>query len=77
MATITLQDAQSNLAAVIHRLGPGEEVVILENEQPVAKLVATPPPAAPKPRQLGTMRGSVVYMAPDFDAPLDDFAEYV
>jgi hypothetical protein len=24
-------------------------------------------------RTLGTMKGSVLYMAPDFDAPLEDF----
>jgi hypothetical protein len=28
-------------------------------------------------RQLGTMKGSVLFMAPDFDAPLDDFKEYM
>ena len=28
----------------------------------------------PKPAPgLGTMRGTVLYLAPDFDAPLDDF----
>jgi predicted DNA-binding antitoxin AbrB/MazE fold protein len=30
-----------------------------------------------KSRQLGTMKGSVLYMAPDFDAPLDDFKDYM
>ena len=31
----------------------------------------------PKPmRRLGTLRGSVLSMAPDFDAPLEDFREY-
>jgi len=28
------------------------------------------------PRRLGTMKGSVLYMAPDFDAPLEEFKEY-
>lgn len=27
--------------------------------------------------QLGTLQGTVLYMAPDFDAPLDDFKEYM
>ena len=27
-------------------------------------------------RQAGTLGGTVKYMAPDFDAPLDDFNEY-
>jgi hypothetical protein len=29
------------------------------------------------PRRCGTLRGTVLYMAPDFDAPLDDFKEYM
>ena len=30
-----------------------------------------------QPRRPGTLRGTVLYMAPDFDAPLDDFKEYM
>lgn len=30
-----------------------------------------------KPLQRGSMKGLVIYMAEDFDAPLDDFAEYM
>ena len=29
------------------------------------------------PRRAGTLKGTVKYMAPDFDAPLDDFKEYM
>ena len=28
-------------------------------------------------RRAGTHKGTVKYMAPDFDAPLDDFKEYM
>lgn len=28
-------------------------------------------------RRAGTLRGTVKYMAPDFDAPVDDFGEYM
>ncbi|HEY2911377.1 MAG TPA: hypothetical protein VGI99_14095 [Gemmataceae bacterium] len=28
-------------------------------------------------RRLGTQRGSVLYMAEDFNAPLEDFKEYM
>ena len=34
----------------------------------------TPEPTA---RRAGTLKGTVKYMAPDFDAPLDDFKEYM
>ncbi|QEL21084.1 type II toxin-antitoxin system Phd/YefM family antitoxin [Limnoglobus roseus] len=77
MSTVTIQEAQANLFDLIRRLSPGDEVLITENNQPVAKLVVPPAEPPPKPRQFGTMKGSVLYMAPDFDGPLDDFAEYM
>ena len=77
MTTVTLKEAQSGLADIIHRLTPGDEVVITENDQPVARLVPTPPIPKKANRQLGTMKGTVLYMAPDFDAPLEDFTAYM
>ena len=46
--TMTLKEAQANLADVVHQLSPGDSVVITENDQPVAKLVSEKPapPAA-------------------------------
>ncbi len=73
-ATITVEEAQATLKELIGKLAPGEEVVITDNQQPVAKLVAT---AKPTERKLGTLKGTVLYMAPDFDAPLEDFKEYM
>lgn len=75
MTTVTIQQAQSTLSELIHRLSPGDEVVITENDRPVARLIPTPETPKMLPRQLGTMKGSVLYMAPDFDAPLEDLRE--
>jgi antitoxin (DNA-binding transcriptional repressor) of toxin-antitoxin stability system len=76
MTFVTLQEAQASLADLIHRQVPGEELHITENGETVAKLVVVA--RRPKqPRQLGTMKGTVLYMAPDFDAPLEDFKEYM
>ena len=47
MATVTIQEAQAKLPDLIHKLTPGDEVVITENNQPVAKLVSELP--KPKP----------------------------
>jgi antitoxin (DNA-binding transcriptional repressor) of toxin-antitoxin stability system len=77
MQTVTIQEAQAALSDLIHRLTPGEEVVITENDQPVARLILTPPAPPMSPRPLGTLKGTVQYMAPDFDAPLEDFKEYM
>jgi antitoxin (DNA-binding transcriptional repressor) of toxin-antitoxin stability system len=72
-STITVEEAQARLKELIDKLAPGEELVITWGQQAVAKLVD----ARPGERTLGTMRGTVRYMAPDFDAPLDDFKEYM
>jgi antitoxin (DNA-binding transcriptional repressor) of toxin-antitoxin stability system len=74
MNTITLQEAQTRLSELIHRLTPGEEVIITEDDQPVARLTLATPTER-KPRQLGTLKGTVLHMAPDFDEPIDDFKE--
>jgi hypothetical protein len=43
--TITIEDAQNHLAELIAALIPGEEIVIIQNDQPVAglrELITTP-----------------------------------
>jgi prevent-host-death family protein len=76
--TITIDEAQAKLKELIHQLAPGEEVVITENQQPVAKLVHEQPtptkPARPGP---GLCKGMITYMAPDFGATLEDMKEYM
>jgi antitoxin (DNA-binding transcriptional repressor) of toxin-antitoxin stability system len=37
--TITIDEAQATLKNLIHRLAPGDEAIITENQQPVAKFV--------------------------------------
>ena len=77
MTSITLADAQDKLSELVHGLAPGDEVVITENDRPVARIVAQTAEPAKKPRRSGTLKGTVLYMAPDFDAPLEDFEEYM
>ena len=77
MSTVTIEEARAKLVDLIHTLQPDEEIVITENNQPVARLIPTKSPAQRKPRQSGTLRGTVLYMAPDFDPPLEDFKEYM
>ena len=50
--TITIEEAQAKLKELIHQLAPGEQVIITENQQPVAKLVNEHAKAdeAPSPR---------------------------
>ncbi len=76
MVSVSIQEAQAHLGDLIRGLLPGGELVITDNNQPVARLVAAASEPHLKPRVPGTLRGTVLYMAPDFDAPLEDFEEY-
>jgi antitoxin (DNA-binding transcriptional repressor) of toxin-antitoxin stability system len=60
---------------VIDNLALGQEVVITDNEQPVAKLVGERP-GRPRRPAAGAGKGSILYMAPDFDEPMEEFKEY-
>ncbi len=51
----------------------GEELVLTANDQPVAIVTRTPRTSWPcQPR---TAKDRFFWMAPDFDAPLEDFEE--
>jgi hypothetical protein len=49
----------------------------MDNDQPGARLVLPEDQQQGQTRRLGTLRGTVVEVAPDFDAPLEDFKEYM
>lgn len=77
MLTLPIEEAQARLPDLIHRLSPGEEVVITENDQPVARLVPTGLPAeARRVAKFGTLKGTVLSME-HFDDPLEEFEEYM
>jgi prevent-host-death family protein len=75
MAMVTIQEAQAKLAELIHKLTPGEEVVITENNRPVAKLVSGKPAVSQRP-QPGLCKGMITIVVDD-DEHLKDFAEYM
>jgi antitoxin (DNA-binding transcriptional repressor) of toxin-antitoxin stability system len=74
MAMITIQEAQAKLPDLIHNLKPGEELMITENDQPIAVLIAS---AQVQPRPLpGRGKGMLTILADD-DEHLEDFKEYM
>ena len=75
-AILTVEEAQSRLKQLVAELAPGQEIVLMENHQRVAKLVGERPAIAPRPAP-GLGKGSILYMAPDFDEPLAEFEEYM
>ena len=72
--TMEVENLRLTIPELLDRLTPGDEVILTRNRQPVAQLVteqAKPPRPAP-----GLGKGSLIYMAPDFDAPLEEFQEF-
>ncbi|MGI4790579.1 MAG: type II toxin-antitoxin system Phd/YefM family antitoxin [Janthinobacterium lividum] len=79
MSQVMLEDAATRLDQLIDQANRGEEVIITRGSTPVAKLVPVPPGEAPKPKRSGYGNGkdNILYMADDFDAPLEDFKDYM
>lgn len=74
MKHVELDQVQAELANLIKQALQGEEVVITQSERPVLRLVRIP--ASPPRRKRGSAKGQIK-IAPDFDAPLEDFKAYM
>lgn len=67
--------ALPKLPELVAGMSPGDQLVLTAGGEPVA--VVTRPPRSSWPCQPGTAADRTLWMAPDFDAPLADFAEYM
>jgi antitoxin (DNA-binding transcriptional repressor) of toxin-antitoxin stability system len=85
MSTVSLQEAQANLAEIVHHLAPGEGVTITEDGRPVARLIVpfVVPAHPPRPRppitgipKAGSYEGLFV-VPDDFKEPLEELREYM
>jgi prevent-host-death family protein len=63
-----LYEAKTNLSKLVDRAAAGEEIIIMKNGKPMARLV---PFGAPKRRKSGGAEGKY-WISEDFDAPLPD-----
>ena len=70
--TIGIDEAQTKLREIIAKLARDDEVVITENDRPIARLV---PPGKPQP-QFGSCKGMLEILADD-DEHLEDFKDYM
>ncbi|MCA9972961.1 MAG: type II toxin-antitoxin system Phd/YefM family antitoxin [Anaerolineales bacterium] len=75
MTQVTIHEAKTHLSRLIRQVLAGEEVIIARGKEPLVKLVALP--EARSKRQIGGAKDVVLFMAEDFDAPLDDFEDYM
>jgi antitoxin (DNA-binding transcriptional repressor) of toxin-antitoxin stability system len=79
MVQVSLDEAKERLPDLIDAAARGETVLIEkagEQGAQVVQLVAVPQHPRRRPK-FGSAKGLIIYMADDFDAPLDDFREYM
>jgi hypothetical protein len=69
MQTVPIEEANGHLAEIIEKLATGEELVLMHDGIPVATIRKLLP--------LGTLKGSVLHIAPDFDEIPEGFEEYL
>src|SRR5436190_15845881 len=75
MTQATIHQAKTHLSKLIRKALDGEEVIIANRDKPLVRLEAVH--SKKSKRQLGWGKGLVTYIAPDFDEPLEDLAEYM
>jgi antitoxin (DNA-binding transcriptional repressor) of toxin-antitoxin stability system len=73
--TVTLEEAQARLPQLIRQLQPGKEITITDQGQPWAQVKKAE--RTSWPCKAGSYRKAEFWMAPDFDAPLEEFKEYM
>lgn len=75
MKIVTIHEAKTNLSRLIQETLGGEEIWIAKGKKPLVKLIALE--EARPARIPGSLPGLILHMADDFDAPLEDFTEYM
>jgi len=73
VAKYNIAEAKARFSELVDKALAGEDVVISRDHKPLLKLV--PLRDHSRPLQPGSAKGRI-WMADDFDAPLDDFKDY-
>lgn len=73
MKTVNLYEAKTHLSSLVQDALNGEEVIVAKNGTPLVRL--TPVEGRKPSRAFGVDRDRV-FIADDFDATPDDFADY-
>ena len=73
MQQVDISVAQTQITELLQSALRGEEIIITRDNHPILKLIQVS--SQPKRRQRGSARGQI-WMAADFDEPLEDFKEY-
>lgn len=72
---VNIHEAKTQLSKLIQAALNGKDVIIARGNKPVVRLEVLP--EAEGERKIGNAKGLLLFMADDFDEPLDDFKEYM
>jgi antitoxin (DNA-binding transcriptional repressor) of toxin-antitoxin stability system len=75
MHQITIQEAETHFPLVLQDVLHGEEVLIMDKNEPVAKVIPLKSPGK-KPRIFGSAKG-LIKMSDDFNETPEDFKDYM
>ncbi|PSR17401.1 type II toxin-antitoxin system prevent-host-death family antitoxin [filamentous cyanobacterium CCP3] len=74
MQQVDISVAQAQITELLQSALQGEEIIITRDNHPILKLIQVS--SQPKRRQRGSAKGQI-WMAADFDDPLEDFKAYM
>jgi prevent-host-death family protein len=75
MQRVDMKQAKNHLPELIEQTIGGNEVIITQGGKPLVKLVAFSQNNLTQ-RHFGSAKG-LIKMAPDFEAPIEDFKDYM
>ena len=75
MSKFNIAEAKAHFSELVQKAMLGEEIIIAKDNKPVLKLVPLEQPK--QPREPGSGKGQILYVAPDFDATPKGFEDYV
>ena len=73
MKTVGLFEAKTHLAALVDQVQEEGRIILTRRGKPVAELR---PVETNGSRKFGASKGCLLYMAPDFNEPIEDFKDY-
>jgi len=71
--SVNIHEAKTNFSKLVRRAEAGEEIVVRRGREPVARIA--PLQKKGGVRGFGSLKGQIK-IGPDFDEPLEEFAEY-
>jgi prevent-host-death family protein len=72
--TLSIEQASAKLSELVRALEPGDEIVLTENDRPVARILPSP---APVKRMPGAWKGKLEIVDEGDDMVLEHFQDYL